>query len=240
MYARLLVEDYEWFPPEDRKNRKSEFADSCRCGSKTCGEGCILEGAAEGASGGTDIPTHSAEQETREANVSEERQQPEAGEDNVLEERQHPEASGLRGAPKALLHKKMVWNIDNKDDDCFFWCIRIAEKLRYLQENWEWVSLLGAAACPGRPPMWAEGCTGGVCHSPAEGVRQRGAAVGNHRIPWEASYVGGGVRQRGVPWPCRGGVPAGGVAVGSRCMPWGCARGVPLLETAACPGRPSM
>ena len=165
MYARLLVEDYEWFPPEYRKKRKSEFADSCHCGSKTCGEGCILDGAAEGTSGGTDIPTHSAEQETGEANVSAERQQPEAGEDNVLEERQHPEASGTYvELPKALLHKKTVWNIDNKDDDCFFWCIRIAEKLRYLQENWE-----------------------------------RGIAVGSCCMPWEASYVGGGVHRRGVP-----------------------------------------
>ena len=34
------------------------------------------------------------------------------------------------------------------------------------------VPLLGTAACPGRPPMWAEGCAGGVCHSPAEGVCQ--------------------------------------------------------------------
>ena len=31
------------------------------------------------------------------------------------------------------------------------------------------MSLLGAAACPGRPPMWA----GGVCHCPAKGVCQR-------------------------------------------------------------------
>ena len=33
----------------------------------------------------------------------------------------------------------------------------------------EGVSLLGAATCPGWPPMWAEGCAGGVFHSPAEG-----------------------------------------------------------------------
>ena len=40
--------------------------------------------------------------------------------------------------------------------------------------------------------MWAEGCAGGVCHSPAEGVCRRGVAVGNRHMPWEASYVGGG------------------------------------------------
>ena len=54
------------------------------------------------------------------------------------------------------------------------------------------VPLLGTAACPGRPPMWA-----------------------------------GGVRRRGVLYPCRGGVPEG-------------AGGVPLLGTTACPGRPPM
>ena len=36
----------------------------------------------------------------------------------------------------------------------------------------------GAAACPGRPPMWAEGCDGGVCHNPCRGVRRRGCAGG--------------------------------------------------------------
>ena len=40
------------------------------------------------------------------------------------------------------------------------------------------VPLLGAAACPGRPPMWAEGCAGGVCHSPAEGVPGGGVPEG--------------------------------------------------------------
>ena len=44
------------------------------------------------------------------------------------------------------------------------------------------VPLLGTAACPGRPPMWAEGCAGGVCHSPAEGVCQS-PAEGAPRIP---------------------------------------------------------
>ena len=43
-YERLLVEDYERFPPEDRKKHKSEFADSCRCGSKTCGESVYQKG----------------------------------------------------------------------------------------------------------------------------------------------------------------------------------------------------
>ena len=54
----------------------------------------------------------------------------------------------------------------------------------------------------------------GVCHSPAEGVCQRGrqstadecsgggvpeeGRCWNRRMPWEASYVGGGVRRRGV------------------------------------------
>ena len=61
------------------------------------------------------------------------------------------------------------------------------------------VSLLGAAACPGRPPLWAEGRAGGVCHSPAEGALRRGVPEGSRRMPWEASYVGGGVRRRGVP-----------------------------------------
>ena len=54
------------------------------------------------------------------------------------------------------------------------------------------------------------GCAGG------------GVAVGSRRIPWEASYVGGGV--------CHS------PAVGVRRR--GCAGGVPLLEAAACPGSP--
>ena len=58
--------------------------------------------------------------------------------------------------------------------------------------------------------MWADGCAGGVCHKPAEGAPEgvyqrwywRGAAVGNRRIPWEISYVGG----RGALEGCTGGV----------------------------------
>ena len=68
-FERLLVEDYELFPPEYRKNRKSAPA-----GPKTHGKVCILEGTAGSVSGGMDLPTCSAEQETGEAIVSEERQ----------------------------------------------------------------------------------------------------------------------------------------------------------------------
>ena len=113
------------------------------------------------------------------------------------------------------------------------------------------------------------GCARGWCRCweplHALGVRQRGAPVGIRLMPWEASYVGRGVRWRGVPWPRRRGVPEGGVAVGmpwggegchspaegvcrggvpeggARALPRGCeGGGVPLLETAACPGRPPM
>ena len=75
--------------------------------------------------------------------------------------------------------------------------------------------------------MWAEGCAGGVCHSPAEGVCQRGCRC------FEPPHALGGLlcgrrgapevcaialpRGRsggGVPEPCRGGVPEGSVAVG--------------------------
>ena len=209
-FERLLVEDYELFPPEYRKNGKSAPAGVCRYGSKTHGKVCILEGTAGSVSGGMDLPTCSAEQETgeaivseewqhpeaggtqegqesivpeerqqpeaggtqegqeaivseerqhpeaggtqqdKEANVSEERQQPEAGgtqedqeanvseerhhpeadgtqqdqEANVSEERHHPEAGGTQEKrwelPKKLLANKAVWNIQNKDDDCFY------------------------------------------------------------------------------------------------------------------------
>ena len=76
--------------------------------------------------------------------------------------------------------------------------------------------------------MWAEGCAGGcaiaLSWGRAERGRRRGAAFGSRRMPWEASYVGGGVRRRGVPYPCRGGAPEGvcrrGAAVGSRRMSW--------------------
>ena len=204
-FERLFVEDYELFPPEYRKNRKSAPAGACRCGSKTHGKVCILEGAAGSVSGGMDLPTCSAEQESveaivseewqhpaaggtqegqesivpeerqqpeaggtqegqeaivseerqhpeaggtqegQEANISEERQQPEAGgtqedqEANVSEERHHPEAGGTQEKrwepPKKLLANKAVWNIQNKDDDCFYWTLRTATKMRKLQEG---------------------------------------------------------------------------------------------------------
>ena len=108
VFERLLVEDYELFPPEYRKSRKPALAGTCRCGSKTHGKECILEGTAGGVSGGMDLPTCSAEQKTGEAQatvVPEERQHPEAGgtqegqetgEAIVPEERQQPEAGGTQ------------------------------------------------------------------------------------------------------------------------------------------------
>ena len=81
------------------------------------------------------------------------------------------------------------------------------------------VPLLGAAACPGRPPVDG-GVRRRVCHSPAEGVCRRGAAFGSRRMPWEASYVAGGVRWRGVPGVYRMSSVSlqRGVAVGGRRM----------------------
>ena len=108
VFERLLVEDYELFPPEYRKSRKPAPAGTCRCGPKTHGKECILEGTAGGVSGGMDLPTCSAEQKTGEAHatvVPEERQHPEAGgtqegqetgEAIVPEERQQPEAGGTQ------------------------------------------------------------------------------------------------------------------------------------------------
>ena len=108
VFERLLVEDYELFPPEYRKSRKSALAGTCRCGSKTHGKQCILEGTAGSVSRGMDLPTCSAEQKTGEAHatvVPEERQHPEAdgtqegqetGEAIVPEERQQPEAGGTQ------------------------------------------------------------------------------------------------------------------------------------------------
>ena len=79
VFKRLLVEDYELFPPEYRKSRKPARAGTCRCGSKTHGKECILEGTAGSFSGGMDLPTCSAEQKTGGAHTPEERQHPEAG-----------------------------------------------------------------------------------------------------------------------------------------------------------------
>ena len=53
---------------------------------------------------------------------------------------------------------------------------------------WEPPHALGGLLCGQRGAL--EGC--------ARGCR-RGVAVGSRRMPWEASYVGGGVRRRGVP-----------------------------------------
>ena len=83
-------------------------------------------------------------------------------------------------------------------------------------------------ACPGRPPLWAEGCTGGVCHSPAEGACRRGRRRG--RRCWEPPHALGGLLcgRRGAPEGC------------AIALPRGCARGVSLLGAAACPGRPPL
>ena len=43
--------------------------------------------------------------------------------------------------------------------------------------------------------MWAEGCAGGVCHSHAERVSQRGASL----LGPPHALGGGGVRRRVVP-----------------------------------------
>ena len=74
-----------------------------------------------------------------------------------------------------------------------------------------------------------EHCRGGA----PEGVCRRGAAVGNRRMPWEASYVGGDAPEGcaiAMPRGCqigrqspaervrRRGVPEG-AAVGNRRMP---------------------
>ena len=46
---------------------------------------------------------------------------------------------------------------------------------------------LEAAACPGRPPMWVEGCARGVCHSPAEGaLGGRGGLAGWGGVCWQS------------------------------------------------------
>ena len=95
------------------------------------------------------------------------------------------------------------------------------------------VPLFGAALCPGRPPILAEGCAGGVCHSSAERVCQRGCRY------WEPPHALGGLLcgRRGAPEVCS-------IAL-LKCAPEGvCRRGragvEPLLETAACPGRPPL
>ena len=111
-----------------------------------------------------------------------------------------------------------------------------------------------------------EGCAIALPRGRAEG-RRRGVAVGSHCIPWEASYVGGGVCHS-LAEGCAGGRVTEGVCrrgapVGNGRMPWeashvgggvhqGCAiamprrragggaGGVPLFGAAACPARPPM
>ena len=61
---------------------------------------------------------------------------------------------------------------------------------------WEPPHALGGLLCGRRGAP--EGCAKALPRGCAKGCR-RGAAVGNRRMPWEASYVGGGVRRRGVP-----------------------------------------
>ena len=190
----------------------------------------------------------------------------------------HAEGACQRGAPEGC----RCWEpsegvcrrraaVGNHPMPCAMWaegcaggvCHSPAEGCARGCRCWEPPHALGGLLC-------GRGCAGGVCHSPAEGVAPgvcRGAAVGNRRMPWEA-YVGGGVRRRDVPLPCRGGVPEGGAgrvpllgaaACSGKPPMWaegfaggvchspaegvrrrGCAGGVPMLETAACPGRPPM
>ena len=61
------------------------------------------------------------------------------------------------------------------------------------------VPLLETAACPGKPPMWAEGCAGVVCHSPAKGACRRGPREGCRCS--EPPHALGGLQcgRRGVP-----------------------------------------
>ena len=116
------------------------------------------------------------------------------------------------------------------------------------------------------PSLWHQSPAEEVYQSPAEGARRRGcaialpmgctrggcwrgAAVGNRRMPWEASYVGG----RGALEGCAIALPTGctrgcrrGAAVGNRRMPWeasyvgrrgtleGCAIALPTGCTRGC------
>ena len=71
--------------------------------------------------------------------------------------------------------------------------------------------------------MWAEGSPEGCAIAlprgnaggGVTGMCRRGAAVGNRRMPWEASYVGGGVRRGCTIALPRG--RAGGAPEGCRC-----------------------
>ena len=79
------------------------------------------------------------------------------------------------------------------------------------------VPLLETAACPGRP-MWAEGCAGGVCHSPvARGRARRGAPEGCRC--WEPPHALGGLLcvRRGAPEGCAIALPRGCARRGCRC-----------------------
>ena len=96
-----------------------------RSAEQETGEVNVLEERQQPETGEANVLEERQQPETGEANVSEERQQPEAGEDNVSEE--HPEASDTHverwELPEKLRHKRAVWNIENKDGECFYWCI---------------------------------------------------------------------------------------------------------------------
>ena len=147
-FKRLLVEDYKLFPPEHRKSRKSATG-TCRCGSKVYDKECILEGSGVDPSAEQEANVPEAG-EVQEANVPEagEAQEaivPEVGkaqEANVPEvgEAQETGEAGrtqekLWELPKKIQASKAVYNIQNNDNDCFYWTIRFATKLRRLQET---------------------------------------------------------------------------------------------------------
>ena len=132
----LLVEDYELFPPEHRKSCESATG-TCQCGSKVHDKECILEGSGVDprAEQEANVPEAGEAQEAnvpevceaQEANVPEVGKAQETGEAGRTQEK-------LWELPKKIRASKAVYNIQNNDNDCFYWTIQFATKLQRLQE----------------------------------------------------------------------------------------------------------